>query len=146
MVPVTPGRQLQRRVTNVRRLLAEDGAQQLFLRSHRAFALRRHLADQDVARIYLGTDIDDAGFVQVPQRFFTDVRNVAGDFLLAQLGVTRHHLELLDVDRGEHVVAGNPLADQDRVFEVVAVPRHERDKHVPPQRQFAQVRWTGRRR
>ena len=63
-----------------------------------------------------------------------------------ELGVAGHHLELLDVDRGEHVVADDALGDQDRILEVVAVPRHERDQHVAAQRQFAQLRSTGRRR
>jgi hypothetical protein len=72
-------------VANVRGLFAEDGAQKLFFRRHRAFALRRDLADQDVARLHFRADIDDAGFVEVLQRFFRDVRNVARDFLRPSL-------------------------------------------------------------
>ena len=48
-------------------------------------------------------------------------------------------LELLDVDRGEDVVGHDPLGDQDRVLEVVAVPRHEGDEGVAAQRQLAQL-------
>src|SRR5579859_6281314 len=132
-------RQAQRRVAHVRRLFTEDGAQQLLFRGHRRFALRRHLAHQNVARLHLGTDVDDAGFVEVLQLLFADVRNVAGDFFLAQLGIAGHHLELLDVDRGEHVFRNDPLIDEDRVFEVVAIPRHERDEHVPAERQLAEL-------
>ncbi len=44
------------------------------------------------------------------------------------------------MDRGEDVVAHDPFGDQDRVFEVVAVPGHEGDQGVTAQRQFAQVR------
>ena len=76
-------------------------------------------------------------------RFFSasspTVRDVAGDLLRPELGVARHHLELLDVDRGEDVVAHDALGEQDRVLEVVAVPRHERDEHVPPERQLAEI-------
>jgi hypothetical protein len=97
-------RQPERGVAHVGRLLAEDGAEQLLLRRHRALALRRHLADQDVARVHLGADVDDARLVEVAQRLLADVRDVAGDLLLAELGVAGHHLELLDVDRGEDVV------------------------------------------
>ena len=104
-MPKAPGRQAQRGVAHVGGLLAEDGAQQLLFRRHRALALRRDLADQDVARLHLGADIDDAGFVEVLQRLFRDVRDVAGDLLRPELGVARHDLELLDVDRGEDVVA-----------------------------------------
>ena len=43
-------RHAQGGVTNVRGLLAEDGAEELFFRRHRLFALGRDLADEDVAR------------------------------------------------------------------------------------------------
>ena len=132
-------RQPQRGIAHVGGLLAEDGAQQLFFRRHRAFALRRDLADEDVARMHLGADVDDAGFVEVLQRFFRDVRNVARDFFRPELGVAGHDLEFLDVDRGEHVVGHDAFRHQDGVFEVVAHPRHERDEHVLAQRQIAQV-------
>jgi len=127
-------------VAHVGGLLAEDGAQQLLFRGHRAFALRRHLADQDVARLHLGADIDDARLVEVLERLFADVRDIAGDLLLAELGVAGHDLELLDMDRGEHVIAHDALGEQDRVFEVVAIPRHERDEHVAAQGQLAILR------
>ena len=133
-------RQAQRRVAHVGGLLAEDGAQQLLFRRHRALALRRDLADQDVARIHLGADVDDAGLVEVLQRLFRDVRNVARDLLRPELGVARHHLEFLDVDRGEDVVGHDALGEQDGVLEVVAHPRHERDEHVLAERQIAEVR------
>src|SRR5712672_2355984 len=68
-----------------------------------------------------------AGFVEGLQRFFRNVRTVAGDFLRTKLGIAGHYLEFLEVDRGEDVVLHVPLGKQDRVFEVVAVPRHERD-------------------
>src|SRR5690606_15820209 len=134
------GRQTQRGVAHVRSLLAEDGAQQLLVRGHRAFALRRHLADQDVARLDLGADGHDARLVEVAQGLLADVGNVAGDLFRAQLGIAGHDLELFQVDRGEDVVAHDALGDQDRVFEVVAVPGHEGDEGVAAQRQFAQVR------
>ena len=42
--------------------------------------------------------------VEVLEGLLTDVRDVAGDLLLAELGVARDALELLDVDRGEDVL------------------------------------------
>ena len=89
--------------------------------------------------LHFGADRHDARFVEVAQRFLADVRDVAGDFFRPELGVAGGDLELLDVDRGEHVVADDALGDQDRVLEVVAVPRHERDEHVAAERQFAEV-------
>ena len=44
------------------------------------------------------------------------------------------------MDRRITVLGHNALADQYRVFEVVAVPWHERHQHVLTQCQFAQVR------
>ena len=103
-------RQAQRGVADVRSLLTEDGAKQLFFRRHRAFALRRDLAAQDVARLDLGADVDDARLVEVAQRFLADVGDVAGDVFRPELGVAGHHLEFLDVDRGEDVVLHDAFA------------------------------------
>ena len=115
----------------------------LFFRRHRAFALRRYLADQDIARVDFGADRNDAGFVHVLQRFLADIRDVARDFFLAQLGIAGHDFEFLDMDRGEDVVAHDAFGNQDRIFEIVTVPRHERDQHVAAKRQFAKLgRWA----
>ena len=70
---------------------------------------------------------------------FRDVRDVAGDFLRPELGVARLDLELLDVDRRVVVVLHHPLGDEDRVLEVVAAPRHERDQHVAAERELAEL-------
>ena len=43
------------------------------------------------------------------------------------------------MDSGEAVFLNHALGDEDGVFEVVAVPRHERDAHVLAQRQFTEV-------
>ena len=43
-------------VADLSRLFAEDGAQQALLGGQSALALRRDLADQDVARADLGAD------------------------------------------------------------------------------------------
>ena len=131
------GRQLQRRIAHVRCLFTEDGAQQFFFRRHRRFTLGGDLADQDIARLHFGADIDNAGLVEVAQRFLTDIGNVAGDVLGAELGISGHHFEFFDVDRGEDVFLDDLLVDQDRIFVIVAIPRHERDKGVTAQRQFA---------
>ena len=47
------------------------------------------------------------------------------------------------MDRGEHIIAHNTFGDQDRIFEVVAIPGHERAEHVLAQRKFAKIGgWT----
>src|SRR6185437_4104297 len=81
----------KRGVAHVRRLFAEDGAEELFLRRHRAFALRCDLAHQDVPRPDIGADMDDTRYVEVLERLFRHVRDVAGDFLRPELGIAGHH-------------------------------------------------------
>ena len=132
-------RHTHRGVTNVRRFLTKDRAEKLFFRRHWALALRRHLTDQNIASLHLGSNCNNAGFVEITERFFTNVWNVTGDFFWTKLGITRRDFKLFQVDRCVDVVAHDTLRDQDRVLEVVAVPRHKRDKHVAAERQFAEI-------
>ena len=99
----------------------------------------RHLADENVFRTHLGAHADDAALVEILERVFADVGNVARDLFRAEFRVARFALVLLDVNRGETVFLDHALADEDRVFVVVAFPRHERDQHVLAERQFALV-------
>ena len=133
-------RHLQARVAHLARLLTEDRAQQALLRRELGLALGRDLADEDVARADLGADADDAALVEVLEDVLGEVRDVARDLLGAELGVAGVDLVLLDVDRREHVVLHEPLREHDRVLEVVALPRHERDEQVLAQRELALVR------
>src|SRR3546814_2405879 len=71
-------RQPERRIAHVRRLFAEDRAEQLLFGRHRPFALGRDLAGQDVARLDLGADIDDPLLVAVAQLFLAAIWAVAG--------------------------------------------------------------------
>src|SRR5690606_12117172 len=103
------GRNPERGVTHVAGLLAEDGAEELLLRRELRLTLRGDLTDEDVARRHLGADAHDAGVVEVLEGLVTDVRDVARDLFLAELGITRDALELLDVDRGVHVVLRDAL-------------------------------------
>ena len=133
------GRQLQAGVAHVGRLLAEDRPEQLFLRRHRAFALGRNLADQDIAGLDLGADVDNARLVEILEGFLADIGNVPGDLFLTELGVARHDFEFLDMDRSKDVVLDDALGNQDRILEVVTAPRHEGDQHVAAQGQLAGV-------
>ena len=129
-------RHLERRVLHVLRLLAEDGREQLLFRRQLGLALRRDLADEDVARLHVRADAHDATLVEVDQRLLGDVRNFARDFFLPALRVAHVQFELLDVDRREHVELHQALGEHDGVFEVVAVPRHERDRDVGAEREL----------
>ena len=138
-VPVSPWGTLRRRVADLAGLLTEDGAQQALLRRQLGLALGRDLADEQVAVADLGADADDAALVEVGQDLLGDVRDVPGDLLGAELRVAGVDLVLLDVDRGEDVVLHQALAEDDRVLVVVALPRHERDEQVAPERHLATV-------
>ena len=113
------GRHAERGVLHVPSLLAEDGAKQLLFRGELRLALRGDLADQDVARLDVGADADDARLVEVLQSLIANVGDVTGDLLLAELRVARSDLELLDVDGGEVVLLDQPLRDENRILEVV---------------------------
>ena len=101
---------------------AEDRVQQFFFRRQLGLALRRNLADQNVARLDVRADLHDAVLVQVAQRLFADVGNVASELLAAQLRLANFDVELFDVDRRVGVVLHQLFADDDRVFEVVTRP------------------------
>ena len=74
------------------------------------------------------------------KRFFTDVRYVAGNILLTKFGIARHHFEFLDMDRGKRIVTHDSLGDEDRILEVVAMPRHEGDEDIAAKSQLAEIR------
>ena len=78
-----------------------------------------------------------AALVEVLERLLRAVRDVARDLLVAELRRAGVDLVLVDVDRREHVVLDEPLGDDDRVLEVVALERHERDEQVRAERELA---------
>ena len=133
-------RHLQRGVAHLPGLLTEDRAQQALLGRELGLALRRDLADEDVAGADLGADADDAVLVEVLEDVLGEVRDVARDLLGAELRVAGVDLVLLDVDRREHVVLHEALGDHDRVLEVLALPRHERHEEVLAERELTLVR------
>src|SRR3989441_11183497 len=132
-----PRRYLERRILHVLRLLAEDGREELFLWGELGFTLGSDLAHQDVAGLHVRPDADDAPLVQVDERLFGHVGDLARDLLATALGVAHVQLELLDVDRRVDVVLHQALREDDRVLEVVPVPRHEPHRHVGAERQLA---------
>src|SRR3954471_11182706 len=132
-------RRLERCVANVASLLTEDRAEELLFRRELGLALRRDFAHEDVALLDRRADADDAALVEVAQCGLGHVRDVAGDLFGTELGVARFDLELFDVDRGVVVLFDQLLRDEDRVFEVVAAPRHEGHEDVASERQLTGI-------
>ena len=90
-------RDAQRRVADFAGLFAEYRAQKLFFRRLVGFALRRDLSYEYVAGLDLGSDAHDAVLVEVFQRVFADVRDVARNLFGAELRVARFDLVFLDM-------------------------------------------------
>src|SRR6266853_62617 len=130
---------VERRIADIAGLFAEDGAQQFLFRSQRGLALRRDLADQDVAWLHNGANSNHAAFVQVAQERLADVGDVASYFLGTQFGVARFDFVLLDVNRSVVIVLDQLFADQDGVFEVVSTPWQERHQDVASEGQLAAI-------
>ena len=136
---------LERGVAHLAGLLAEDGPQEALLGGLLGLTLGGDLAHEHVAGADLGPDADDAPLVQVGQDLLGQVGDVPGDLLGPELGVPGVDLVLLDVDRGEHVVAHEPLGQDDGVLEVVALPRHEGDEEVLARAPARRCGWPTRR-
>ncbi len=132
-------RHAQRRVFYVGGFFAKDCAQQLFFRRQLGLTLRRDFADQHIAGVYFGADVDDARIVEPAELILRKIGDIASDFFRPELRVACDDVQLFDMDRRVAVIRNDTLRDQDRVFEVVPVPRHERDQHVLPERKLAQI-------
>ena len=116
--------------------------QQLLFGSQFRFGLRRDLADENVARLDAGPDADNSFLVEVAQGLLADVGDVTGELFAAQLGLANFDVELVDVDRRVDVIDHQSFGEDDRVLEVVPLPRHEGHERVAAQRKLT-VAGTG---
>ena len=123
-------RNCERGVFDVSGFFTEDRTKKSFFRGEFGFALRRDFANKDIARLNFSTDADNTICSEVLEGLFTDVRNVACDFLWSKFGVTSADLKLIDVNRGIDVLFHNAFGDHDGVFEVVSIPWHECHEYV----------------
>ena len=132
-------RHLKGGVANIVSLGTEDGAQQALLGGQSALALRRDLADQDVARADLGADADDAVLVEVGKHVLGEVRDLASDLLGAELGVAGVDLVTGDIDGRQQVLGHQALGHDDTVLVVEAFPRHVCHGEVLAQCELAMI-------
>ena len=132
-------RRTQRGITNLTGLLAEDRAEQALLCGQLGLALRGNLADQNVTGTNLSANADDAALVEVAECVLADVRDITGDLLGSELGITGFGLVLLDMNGGVNVVAYQTLVQQYGVLVVVAFPGHEADEGILAQCNLALI-------
>src|SRR5688572_4235998 len=130
----------QRRIADITSLFTEDRAEEFLFRRQLGLAFRRHLSDQNVAGLHVGTDSNDACLIEILQERLADVGDVAGDFLRTKLGIAGFDFKFLDMDRRVVVVLHEALRHQNCVFKVVSAPRHERDEDVASESEFALIR------
>src|SRR5699024_9564834 len=139
---------LQRGVAHFARLFTENGPEQAFFGSQLGLALGGHLADKDVTVADFGADPDNPALIKVGEHFVADVGDIAGDLFGAELGVARIDFVFFDVDAGELIVLDDALGQDDGVFVVESLPRHERGHQVCAQCHLAVIgaRAVGQRR
>ena len=133
------GRHAQRSVFYIRGFLTENRTQQFFFRCELGLAFRCDLAHQHVVGAHFSADMHNTRLIQTVELRFSQVADVACDFLRAKLCVARNNGQFFNVNRSVTIVCHNFFGDQNRVFEVVAVPRHKCDQHVLAKRELAQI-------
>jgi len=127
----------QRRIFAFLGLLGENRHEELFFWGRLGLAFRRDFSDEDIALFDFGARHDDAALIEEGFRFFADVRDIAGDFFGAKLGIPALEFVFFDVDRGEGIFFHHPLRHDDGVFVVVTVPGHIGDQDVLAERKLA---------
>src|SRR6476660_4730451 len=120
----------------VRSFLAKDRAKQSFFRGQFCLAFRCDFSNQDITWFHFGSDPHDAIRAEIAQSFFADIGNIPRTFLRSELAITSTALKFIDVDGSINVFLHHLLGDHDGVFEVVSIPRHERDEHIASQRKL----------
>ena len=103
------------------------------------FAFRRYFTNQYIAGFHFCTDVNDTGFIQTVLHTLGQIRNIAGNIFCTQLGIAGNDIQFLNVNRSIAVVRSHFFGNQNRVFIVITIPRHEGDGHVLTQGQFAQI-------
>ena len=130
----------QRTVLDIARLLTENGLHQTLFRSQIRLVLRCDLTDQNITRLHFGTDTDNTISVQIAQGFFTFIRNVSRNLFGTKLRFTGLHIFQRDMDARIDVIGHQSFADDDSVFEVVTMPRHESHQNVSSKSEFTAIR------
>ena len=89
-------------------VVAEDDAEQDERQQDWHPDFERGVVEQDTGDDYHRHQAYKSGHlnsVLVAQCFFTNVRNIAGNFFLAEFGITSHNFKFFNVKRGQNIIA-----------------------------------------
>jgi hypothetical protein len=117
-------------------LFTEYSTQQFFFGRELRLALGSNLSDEGIVRADFSADADDAIFIELSEALLSDVGNITGYFLGAELGITGFDLVFIDMDRGEHIIFNHAAAKDNGVLKIVAFPTHESDGDVLAEGKF----------
>lgn len=126
-------------ITDLTGLLTKDRPEELFLIGKLGFSFGSDLTDQNIARTNFGANANDSLAVQILQRFFRNIGNLAGNFLRAKLCITGIALVFLNMNGCVQVALYKVFIQKDCVLIVVAFPRHIGNDDVIAQRQLTVV-------
>src|SRR5207253_1497081 len=112
-------RNAQAHVAGLLGALAEDGDDQALFGGELALTLRGDLPNQNIFRPDLRADPNDSILVEVLEHILADIGDVARYLFRPELGVAGFDVELLDMDRGEHVVLDEPFREENSVLVVI---------------------------
>ena len=129
-------RHTQRGITHFSGLFTEDGTQQSFFGGQFGFALGGYLTDQNITGVYLSADTDNTVFIEITELIVTDIRNITGDFLRTELGISGFDLILFDMNRSINVVTHDFLVNENGILVVIAFPGHEADEGILAEADF----------
>ena len=103
-------------------LFTEDSAEQFFFCRELSLTLGADLSNQDVTRVDLSADADDAVFIQFAETLFSYIGDITGNLFRAKLGITSFNLMFLNMDRGEFIIFHQAAADDDSILIVITFP------------------------
>ena len=94
----------QRSIFNFAGFFTEDSPQQFFFCGKFGFTFGLILPTRISSGIYFGSDADDTVFIQFTQAFFTDIRDITGNFFRSQFGIPGFYFMFFDMDRSKFII------------------------------------------
>src|SRR3989344_4671571 len=117
--------QIQRRIFYIFCFFSEDCAQEAFFWRKVCLSLIRNFSNQDITRSYFCTNSNHAFFIQITKLFFAHAWNIARYHFCAQFCVAHVNRKVFNMNRAKAVIFYYTFRNNDGIFKVVTVPRHE---------------------